>query len=304
MTSLQESRLKMYIAVHEFLLNNSETTALLPDFDSIFKPFTDGIDEIRKIREKQELNITGIVLTKNEKKTIVANLGTDLAARLYAYASMQGDQAMMKEVHYTLSDLLYCPDGILPDRIHVLINCATPIIQELKKYGVEQTTIDDLTNALHDFEGTSPQSRLSITERKESTLRLGELFQSGDSLLRKMDIVTGILQQSNPEFYNRYKFNRHMVDTSVRSLALMGKATDRASGSPLKGVQFDFKPAGPEGNGFSLTKTTTENGGFQVRSIPTGDYSITVTKPGFKQQVLTVSVTNVERTDVVVEMEK
>jgi hypothetical protein len=304
MTSLQECKLKMYISVHEFLLGNPATTALLSDFDSLFTPFSDVIDEIRKIRETQEINITGIALTKNEKKALVANLGTDLAARLYAYASMKGDQSMMKEVHYTISDLLYCPEGILPDRIHVLVNCATPIIADLKKYGVEQKMIDDLEKALLDFQGAFPQSRLSIAEKRESTLRLNELFLQGDTLLRQMDILMAMLHQTNPEFYNTYKFTRHIVNTSVRSIALVGKATEKSTGKPVKGVQFDFKPVQPGDNGFSLTKFTTKNGGFQVKNIPTGDYSVTVSKGGFKQQLLAVSVTNVERTEVAAEMEE
>jgi hypothetical protein len=53
-----------------------------------------------------------------------------------------------------------------------------------------------------------------------------------------------------------------------------------------------------------LVKTTAAKGMFKVKSLPAGTYTATVVKPGFKEQVLTVTVSDGDMTELRVELEK
>jgi len=294
----------MYMAVHDFLTNHSSITKSLPEFDSMFSGFSDTLSEIRRIREQQELDITGIGETKHQLKAKIIKQGADIARKVVAYAIVKNNTELMNEVNYTETDLARSADNILPERIRIILGRCVPILDSLKPYGVEQPALDELEANLEAFLSNLPRPRLGITERKQSTLRLSELFSTGDDLLFKIDSLVSILQISNAEFYNLYRSNRHIVDTTTRSLALIGTAIERISREPVKGASFTFRPGGNNPESFELTRITSEKGSFHVKSIPCGEYKVKVSKPGYKEQEVGLSIADGERTDLVVEMEK
>jgi hypothetical protein len=304
MTSKQEIRLSMYMAVHDFLTNHSATTKSLPEFDSLFSGFSDTLSEIRRIREQQELDITGIGETKHQLKDRIVKQGADIARKVVAYAIVKNNTELMNEVNYSETDLARSADNILPERIRIIMGRCVPIMDQLKPYGIEQPALDDLEKNLQAFLENLPRPRLGITERKQSTTRLSELFDSADGLLNKIDCLVGILQISNTEFYNLYRSNRHIVDTTTRMLSLIGTAIERTSREPVKGASFTFHSGIENSENIELTKITSEKGSFHVKSIPCGEYTVRVSKPGYKEQEVQLSVADGERTDLVVEMEK
>ena len=79
---------------------------------------------------------------------------------------------------------------------------------------------------------------------------------------------------------------------------------------PLKGVTLTITPDGGKtalnmkGNGEKIVKKTAEKGGFMVKSLPERTYNVTITKNGYKDQVVTVAVTDGEMSDLNVELTK
>ena len=123
-----------------------------------------------------------------------------------------------------------------------------------------------------------------------------------------MDFAVGIVQDEQPDFFSGYKTNRKKVDTSAGNLALKATAKELTSGEPVKGVLFTFKPdgakvAGSSGNG-EISKKTAEKGSFHIKNMQAGTYRVSVSKPGYKEKEVTVSVADGERSELNVELEK
>lgn len=53
-----------------------------------------------------------------------------------------------------------------------------------------------------------------------------------------------------------------------------------------------------------ITNRTAEKGGFNIKSLPEGVYKVTIKKNGYKEQVVTVAVTDGEMGDLNVELIK
>ena len=111
-----------------------------------------------------------------------------------------------------------------------------------------------------------------------------------------------------PDFYNIYKSARKLVDTSSGSLALRGSVKEAGTGNPVKGAQFSFRAeqtmnSSGNGNG-EIVKKTSEKGNFHLKSIEPGNYKILITRKGYKNAEVAVTITQGERAEVVVELEK
>ncbi len=162
-------------------------------------------------------------------------------------------------------------------------------------------TITALNNVLK-----TPRS--SIAERKKSTERLVVLFQTAENALELMDYAVGIVKDEQADFATAYKTSRKLVGTNTGIISLKAKATDIITGAPLQGVIFTFTAEGtntnlPWGSGKIIKKTTTK-GSFQVKNMSSGNYKVLIQKPGYKKQDVSVSISDGERSDLNVVLEK
>jgi hypothetical protein len=80
-----------------------------------------------------------------------------------------------------------------------------------------------------------------------------------------------------------------------------GVVTDLASGEPLKNVLLTFALAGsgtmPKTaykSGEVIVKKTAGKGGFNIKSIPAGNYSVTCRKSGYAERTATIAITDGE----------
>jgi hypothetical protein len=167
-----------------------------------------------------------------------------------------------------------------------------------------------LKNAIDLFNAAIPKPRLGITERKQATGQLDKLFKANDAILEKFDTLAEVIRLSQPAFYAAYKDNRKVVDTGTGSLALTAIVTNATTGAGIKGVKVSFeqqngslKTAAAKAEK-PLVKTTAEKGIFKIKSLAAGMYTATVNKPGFKEQIVTVTVADGDMTELIVELEK
>ncbi|MEI6050615.1 MAG: carboxypeptidase-like regulatory domain-containing protein [Bacteroidota bacterium] len=63
------------------------------------------------------------------------------------------------------------------------------------------------------------------------------------------------------------------------------------------------KLTGSNGNG-EITRKTAKKGSFHIKNMQPGTYRLSVSKPGYKEKEVTVSVANGERSALKVELEK
>ena len=103
------------------------------------------------------------------------------------------------------------------------------------------------------------------------------------------------------------------METGVGSLALKGLVTDALSGEPIKGATLSFaldggvslaKAKSSTAQTESIVKKTADKGGFNIKSLPSGMYTVTIKKVGFADQVATVAVADGELTELNVQLSK
>ena len=314
MTSEQESRLSMFMAVRDFLTANATITATLPNYAGYFTAVQNGITSIQTIREQQEFDKTGITENKNQLKATLIAQAIDVSRKVIAYAAFVNNTVLLNEVKYPESDLKRCADTILKDRAQVIYDRANANVAALATYGVTAAILTSLLTAITNFNAAIPKPRLGINDKKQATTQLASLLDTVDINLSKIDTLAEIVRTTQVNFYNGYKNARRIVETGVGSLALKGTAFETNGGEPIQHATFTFTPNGNglkaaatsdnSNGGEKIVKKTAAGGSFHVKSMPEGTYKVTVTKPGYKDKEVTVSVVNGELCYLVVELEK
>ena len=119
-----------------------------------------------------------------------------------------------------------------------------------------------------------------------------------------MDLAVASAKDEYPDFFNAYKTSRKLVDSNSVNLALRAAARELTNGEPVNDEVFIFRnEAGNTDNG-ELVKKTSKKGNFQVKSIETGTYKVAVSKKGYRNKEVSVTVADGERSQLTVEMEK
>jgi hypothetical protein len=306
MTTRQESKLKMYLAVKDFLVQNEPLTKELPEFPPSFTEFQKLIGQIQLLDEQLNGVRTGIAKDKKGLRDRLISLAAENSRKVFAYAKIADNKALIDEVNFSLSDLTRMTDVALKSFAESLHKKTEANISALPKYGITAETQKLFSDALSAFSNAMPKPRIGIAEKRKATLEMEVFFNSANNVVLKIDAIIGIIRNDQVNFYNGYKTVRKLVDTNNGVVALKATAFDLATGEPIKGAIFTFNTDGgimPEA-GTEISKKTAEKGSFLLKNMQPGTYKVVVKKPGYKEKVVTVSVSGGERSDLSVQLEK
>ena len=298
MTIKQESRFKMYLSVDEFLLKNETLTKELPEFPETFIEIRNVMSQIKLIDEQQKNVRTGVTKDKRDIKSSLIALAAENSGKIFAFAKVSNNNALMDEVNFSISDLGRMTDVGIRTYAEALYKKAEIILESLAKYGITTETQKKFAETLAAYNNSMTKPRVGIAEKREATKELTTLFSTADSLISKLDAIIGIIRYREVKFYNGYKTVRKIVNTNSRSVSLKAIANDIKTMEPIKGVHFTFKS-----NGTTIVKKTAEKGGFLIRNMNTGTYDVFVKKEGYKEKIVTVSINGGERSELKVELE-
>jgi len=310
MNRKQESFYSMGLALRDFLNQNATITSTLPDFGSFFTSFSENIRKIQELTGQQEKDKSGYAHQKKQLRDDLIARAIEVSRKTATYAKMTRNAVLEQEVHYTETDLLRSTDNMLKDRASVIFEKAEMNLSVLAPYGITAEMLNALKTAMELFISAIPRPRMGIIEKKQATDQLAALFAVNNDLLENMDALVEIVRQSHPEFFHAYRDHRKVIETGKGTLSLKAVITDAATHSGIKGAKASFilqngqmkltsaKPGKP------MVKITTEKGNFRIRSLAAGSYSVTVDKPGYRGQVVSVDVTDNETTVLQVELEK
>lgn len=317
MTTRQESKLSMFLAVKDYLTANATLTTALPNYAGFFSTFQSSIISIQTYGEQQMFDKTGIAENKKALRETLVMLAADTSRKITAYAKFANNTVLMNEIKYTESDLKKLADTGLRDATQGVYDRAQTNLTALATYGITAATQTTYLNAINAFVASIPKPRLGITDKKQSTTQLANFFNVAEGALENIDTIIEIVKLTQPNFYNGYKSARKLVETGTGSLTVNGFITDASTGEPLKGVTVSFSPDGGSlamkavSSTNKTTKTdplvvkkTAEKGGFNIKSLPEGTYQVSVKKNGYLEQIVTIEVTSGEKSEVKVQLEK
>lgn len=303
MNILQKVKLSMYMVVRDFLNLKKTIVENLPNYKANAIVLENNINQIQAAAELQEFDKTGI---SDKKKLLRASLiaqAEDISLKLVAYATNIGNMILLKEVKYTKSDLTRAADADLKNMTQCIYDRALEHIAALDDYSITGAMLTAYSVTINSFNEAIPTVREGATSKKLYTAQLESLYKSTDAALANIDKIVEIVRLLQPDFYKGYQNSRMVINTAGGSVALKGVVTDAASLEPLKGVTVTITPSnGTEGE--TIVKKTAEKGGFMVKSLPEGTYTVTFTKNGYKEHVVTVAVTDGEMSELNVELNK
>jgi hypothetical protein len=304
MTTKQEHKLNMFMAVRDYLKGYEAALMELPGYADNFKMLQESINKIQTAAENQKFNKTGLYKEKIRIKNELIAMAADFSRKMTAYASFSGNQRLASEVYYSPSDLKNESDVALKDHVQIIHDRTKANIDNLVSYGITPEALQSLSTLIASFNSALASPRIGITEKRQATIQLAEYFFAADSAIEKLDLSLGIVALSENDIFSGYKTARILVDTGSRTIAMKAIATEKGTGYPVRNVTFTFYLDGSNADNVVLRKKTSEKGMFYVRNLAPGIYNVTISKHGFREKNVTVNVTAGERSDLKVEIER
>lgn len=311
MTNQQESRLSMYLGFKEYQMPYMAITNPLPNYATNSTVFLNTIPQIQAISEQQRIDKSGLTDSKNQLKDALITNVADYSRKLGAFAKFTNNSVLAKEIKFTEGKLRMSSDTAVRDIAQIVYNKAQALLASLASYGISAATQTSLSNAITAYNASIGKPIAGRTEHKLITKQLANLFNVAETALANMDAAVEIVRLTQPAFYAGYKNARKVVVTGSSSLALKGLVTDAISGEPIKGATLSFALEGNQSfaraanEAFeTVIKKTALKGRFNIKSLVSGIYRVTVKKVGYSDHEATVAVADDELTEVNIKLNK
>jgi hypothetical protein len=304
MNKLQENRLNMFLAVKAFLLTKLTVLGTLPNFTAIFTALQELLAAIQILAEKQSFDKKGLTDAKRDLKLNLTTITGDNTRKLYAYALYINDHVLIAETDISQSKLKLKSDAKLTEFAEGIYNRAALHLADVTAYGITTATQLVLRTAIDDFAEAKSKPRLSEAESKEITRQLDDDYVDADKLLAQLDSLVEIIRITDPNTYKAYKLARKTIGYGTRTIAVRGKVVDAATKVGIKGVSVTFLDAEGASLVPAIVKKTAAKGGFNVKTLAEGIYKLKLTKVGYVDQLITVTVNSDELCNIKAEMNK
>lgn len=301
----------MYLTTQGYTKAFATITSKLPGFDGYFAEFTKNNDHIKKIKEQLEHMGYGITENKENLRTKLIDKTLDVSGKIEVYANMSGNVILAKEIHYSQSDLNKSRSTALIDKALMVFSKATEYAKDTETYGVTAALLTDLKESIDKYNEAMPTIRITRTTKKMDFSTLKTLFKVNDSLLGRMDMLVELVKKSNADFYLGYKTNRKVIARGKEKIALMVKIVSASDDTAIKGAKATITPKidteakdQATSNAKPTVKKSATKGGFSIKKIPEGIYTIAIEKLGYAPKSFVVKITGVEMTKLEVKLEK
>ena len=280
-------KLKMYLTARVFLRANPEILAKLPNAQEYLTAL-DAI--ILSIQTNSALFDAGTEeikeLTKAQKDKLVT-AAFENANKLKAYASYKDDKVLLAFCTVTEKKLDKLEDVELIQFAKALYNKINEQFPELMRYQLTPETQAGLQLLTTQYEMASPELTKAKSDYKNVKATLDGDYKAADLLMGKLDNEVEIVRSTEPQFYSQYQTIRK-VDLHTEPNQLVGHVLDAETGAgvPNATVTLTLNDSTKD----PIVKQSAEKGGFQVKTITPGYYTVTMTKIGYETQTFTITV--------------
>ena len=305
MNKIQESKNSSYKTLDGLFTLNQATIMALPAGVKLVDEFRINLAEIDSLVAKQGVDKSGLADSKEQKREAAIVAGLDVAKRIVAFATIDENPTLLKEAKLGETELRKMADTKLAPKLTALVALGTAHAAKLVDYGVTEEVLARLSNFIAAYAAAMPKPKLGIDETKQITTKLDGIFKKNDVILRKIDALAELEKTGNPEFYKSYKNLRKVVVTGKGSLAMKGLVKDATTGEGIPNVDvlISLAEGGKVIGGTDIArivKRTATKGSFNIKTLPSGTYSLGISKLGYLTQTLTVDVVDGELCNVVV----
>lgn len=281
MNAKQEAKLNMFRATQKHCADNATIIATIPALQSAVASLNAKIASIIATAQQEDLVTKGITVDKAEAKKTLCQLSADVAAPIIAYALVSSNNQLLKEVSFSYSDLFKTKDDQLAPRCKNIHDAAQNNLAALNAYGISTSTVTTLQSTIDNYQSKVPDPRNAAAQKVIIRANLKNLIKEADTVLKlQIDKTIVSLKISQPDFVSTYKANRVILDPSKTSTTLKGVITSSIDGSFVKGATILIVET-------AAKATTNEMGEYEIKPVPSGQYSIKITATKYKENLKT-----------------
>ncbi len=281
MNANQETKINMYRATQKHCADNAAIVATVPAFQTAFTAYNVKISAIIAAAQQEDLATKGITIDKADSKKSLCRLATDIASLIFAFASANTNKTLQQEVNFSYSDLLKTKDDILGPRCQNIKDLGTVNLIALAPYGLTAASLTALQTEINVYQQKVPTPRNSAAQKKTIRENLKNLIKETDSILKnQMDKTVIGFKATDPFFVSTYKSNRIIIDAGKSVTTLRGSIINEMTNSPIYSAAILIVE--------TSNKTNTDaSGAFEIKSIPAGLYTVTITASSYKTKTIT-----------------
>lgn len=292
-----QGKLKMFLTVRVLLLSNPAVTAKMPNFEEFLTLLDDAIAKIQASNRHDKRRSKGIIINKKALRETLITQSLENAAKIQAYAIYIGDAVLTAETRYTRTKL----NGLTELKLISTAKSLYALIQKhlaaLQAYYLTEATQATFLAAISGFEQSTPDYRENQILGRSNTLTESQAFEKADLALTNIDALAEMLRYSDDGFYAAYRNARKIVMQGIGTLQVKGKITDAKTGEPVIDASLIFMAEGETVP--TLVKQTSIKGGFMIKTLPQGKYTVSIKKIGYITQSIDVIITVDKTCDIV-----
>jgi len=287
MINLQERKLQMYLTLRALLRAYPEVLAKLPNGVE----YLAALDVvILTIQDNIELKQKGTKTISNQQKEQKAQLKSRIledGQKLKAYANYQNNANLVEFCSVTETKLGKLNDTEFVVHAKSLYGYIGQALPNLARYQLTPETQASLLELITGFELINPVLSNAQGSYKNLSGNLIVNFKEGDAIVAKLDVEMELVKTTDTQVYNLYRTKRK-VDYNTDSNDLVGHINDAETGAGLPNSTLTFTLN--DSTAAPIVKTSADKGGFQIKTIAPGIYTVVITKIGYQTQTLPITI--------------
>lgn len=235
---------------------------------------------------------------KNMSRIAASTVFLDLSINLSSFAWNKGDMKLYLEVKFTKTSFKTVSDSEFVRICSNLLALAGEYIEELADRNITEQTLTDDSALLEDF---ANQRQIYVDARRahyEASAQLKKQIKTTNFDLKSIDSIIDSLSASQPAVASDYWKARNLPAPIGSKIVLKGRVFDSATNQPLPGAVVTITQlvnSKSLTSGADLQKTVkvkSAGGGFRLKSLPNGNYIVSVSYFGYADQQVTAYVNN------------
>ena len=211
MTSQQENKLAMFLAVKAVCATHQQDWSTLPAFGQDHDELLAAIDRIVALARKRS-SFSSAVKIKNSARRELTEAVLETAGAMRALAHREGNQELTELTEPNRSGLARLRGHALVRYGQDLIDTGRVHLPALAAYGVTEARVNALQGCVDSYQAAVAMPRQVAADVKATTRQLAIEFRTADDLLdNRLDRLILQLRSGAPAFCEAYEHARRIV---------------------------------------------------------------------------------------------
>jgi hypothetical protein len=296
MKSIENSIYTMQSDSLNLLDTNEPKMLVFSIYPALKAKFATGFDLAYGLRKEQDVQMQITSTAKSEARALCTEYILDLGSKNMSYAQNTGNKAMYDTVKITRSKLNTCSYNAFVVIVDNQLTFTEDHLADMADWSVTTQTVNDGRKLLANLNKEIADFAARNIKLKQITGRLGKQLRNNNKVLVIIDGLVESMRVSDPDFVDQYTNARNIHYFVNVKVAFKAKVYDAVTRQPLPGAILTITPVeGPKAlrSGADLVKTVkvrSAGGGIQLKSMPAGNYIVTVSYYGYNDYQVQVSV--------------